>query len=53
MRQVIQSVTRPIGLPGYQARYIPVATKDGKFMNARYDYVLKMSKDELPPVPSI
>ncbi len=34
--QVIQSVTGPIGLPGYQARYIPVATKDGKFMNARY-----------------
>ncbi len=47
--QVIQSVTGPIGLPGYQARYIPAATKNGKPMNAQHDYVLKMSKDELPP----
>ncbi len=47
--QVIQSVTGPIGLPAYQARYLPVATKEGKPLNAQYDYVLKMSKDELPP----
>ena len=47
--QVIQSVTGPIGLPAYQARYLPVTAKDGKPMNAQYDYVLKMSKDELPP----
>ncbi len=47
--QVAQSVTGPIGLPAYQARYLPVATKDGKLMNAQHDYVLKMSKDELPP----
>jgi hypothetical protein len=47
--QVIQSVAGPIGLPAYQARYIPVATKDGKPMNAQHDYVLRMSKDELPP----
>jgi len=47
--QVVQSVTGPIGLPAYQARYLPVATKDGKPMNAQHDYVLKMSKDELPP----
>ena len=47
--QVIQSVAGPIGLPAYQARYIPVATKDGKPMNSQHDYVLKMSKDELPP----
>ncbi len=47
--QVIQSATGPIGLPAYQARYIPAATKDGKHMNARHDYVLKMSKNELPP----
>jgi hypothetical protein len=47
--QVIQSVAGPIGLPAYQARYIPVSTKDGKPMNAQHDYVLKMSKDELPP----
>jgi hypothetical protein len=47
--QVIQSVVGPIGLPAFQARYIPVATKDGKPMNAQNDYVLKMSKDDLPP----
>jgi hypothetical protein len=47
--QVIQSATGPIGLPAYQARYIPAATEDGKPMNAQHDYVLKMRKDELPP----
>lgn len=47
--QVIQSVVGPIGLPGYQARYIAATTKDGKPMNAMHDYVLRMSKDELPP----
>lgn len=47
--QVVQSVTGPIGLPAYQARYLPVTTRDGKPMNAQYDYVLKMSRDELPP----
>ncbi len=47
--QVTLSVIGPIGLPGYQARYIPAATKDGKPMNAQHDYVLEMSKDELPP----
>ena len=47
--QVKQSVAGPIGLPAYQAIYLPVATKDGKPLNARNDYVLKMSKNELPP----
>lgn len=47
--QLVQSVTGPIGLPAYQARYILVAPKDGKPMNAQYDYVVKMNKDELPP----
>jgi hypothetical protein len=47
--QVIQSIGGPIGLPAYQARYLPVTTKDGKPMNAQYDYVLKMSKEDLPP----
>jgi hypothetical protein len=47
--QVTQSVIGPIGLPAYQARYIPVAAKDGKPMNAQHDYVIQMSKDELPP----
>jgi hypothetical protein len=47
--QVVQSVTGPIGLPAYQAVYIPAATTDGKEMVAQHDYVLRMSKDELPP----
>ena len=47
--QVIQSVVGPIGLPAYQARYIPVETKDGKPMNAQHDYIIQMSKDEIPP----
>ncbi len=47
--QVIQSAVGPIGLPAYQARYIPASTKDGKPMNAQHDYVVKMSRDELPP----
>jgi hypothetical protein len=47
--QIFQSVVGPVGQPGYQARYIPVATKDGKPMDAMHDYVLRMSKDELPP----
>jgi len=47
--QVMQSIGGPIGLPAYQARYQPVAAKDGKPLNASHDYVLKMSKDELPP----
>jgi hypothetical protein len=46
---VIQSVVGPIGLPSYQAIYVPVATRDGQAMNARNDYVLRMSKHELPP----
>jgi len=47
--EVIQSVAGPIGVPAYVARYLPVATTDGKPMNAQHDYVLKMSKDQLPP----
>jgi len=47
--EVMQSVAGPIGVPAYVARYLPAATKDGKPMNAQHDYVLKMSKDQLPP----
>jgi hypothetical protein len=47
--QVTQSVLGPIGLPVHQAIYIPPGTSDGKPMNAQHDYVLRMSKDELPP----
>jgi hypothetical protein len=47
--EVIQSVVGPIGQPGYAARYIPVATTDGKPMDDLHEYVLRMTKDELPP----
>jgi len=46
---VLQSVTGPIGLPAAEAMYVPVVTKDGQPMNAQHDYVVRMSKDELPP----
>ena len=47
--QVLQSVTGPIGLPAAEAMYVPVVTKDGKAMNASKDYVIRMSKEGLPP----
>ena len=46
---LIQSVIGPIGLPATEALYLPVTTADGKPMNAQHDYVIRMSKDELPP----
>jgi len=46
---VMQSVIGPIGQPAAEAVYPPVTTKDGQPMNAQYDYVIRMTKDELPP----
>lgn len=46
---VAVSVIGPIGLPQVEAAYPPVMTTDGKPMNAQYDYVIRMTKDELPP----
>ena len=46
---VIQSATGPIGLPADQAVYPGIHTDDGKPMNAQRDYVIRMSKDEIPP----
>ena len=46
---VKQSVIGPIGLPAVEAVYPPVATADGSPMNAMHDYVIRMSRDELPP----
>ena len=46
---VAQSAVGPIGLPADQAVYPAIATTDGKPMNARHDYVVRMSKDEMPP----
>jgi hypothetical protein len=46
---VLQSAVGPLGQPASQAMYPGVATTDGKPMNAQYDYVIRMTKDELPP----
>ena len=46
---VLQSAIGPIGQPADQAMYPGVGTSDGKPMNAQYDYVIRMTKDELPP----
>jgi len=46
---LLQSIFGPIGLPATEAVYPPVTTKDGQPMNALNDYVIRMSKDELPP----
>ena len=46
---VNQSVMGPIGLPAVEAIYPAVTTTDGGMMNAQYDYVLRMTAEELPP----
>jgi hypothetical protein len=46
---VLQSVVGPVGQPADQAMYPGVATSDGKPMNAQYDYVIRMTKEEMPP----
>ena len=43
------SVVGPIGQPAKEAMYPAITTKDGAPMNAQYDYVIRMTKDELPP----
>ncbi len=45
----VQSGIGPIGQPADQAQYPGVGTSDGKPMNAQHDYVLRMTKDQLPP----
>jgi hypothetical protein len=46
---VLQSAVGPLGQPADQAMYPGVATTDGKPMNAQHDYVIRMTKEELPP----
>jgi hypothetical protein len=46
---VLQSVIGPIGLPATEAVYPPVTTIGGQPINAQNDYVIRMSKDEMPP----
>jgi hypothetical protein len=46
---VVQSAYGPIGLPAHQAVYPGIGTANGEAMNALYDYVIRMTADELPP----
>lgn len=46
---VIQSVVGPVGVPASEAMYPGIATTDGAPMNAEHDYVIRMTKDQLPP----
>ena len=46
---LFQSVFGPIGQPAAEAVYPALTTTDGAPMNAQHDYVIRMSKDEMPP----
>lgn len=46
---VLQSVVGPLGQPDDQAMYPGIGTNDGQPMNAQYDYVIRMTKAEMPP----
>jgi hypothetical protein len=43
------SVIGPIGLPMEEAMYPNITSADGEPLNAMNDYVVKMTKDQLPP----
>jgi hypothetical protein len=46
---VAASVIGPIGLPADEAEYPAITTADGKRLNAMNDYVIRMTKEQLPP----
>jgi len=46
---MLQSAYGPVGLPAHQAVYPGIASADGQPLNAQHDYVIRMSKDEMPP----
>jgi len=46
---VAASVIGPIGLPAAEAKYPAITTTDGRKLNAMHDYVIRMTKDQLPP----
>ena len=46
---LFQSVLGPIGLPAVEAVYPSVTSTDGTQMNAKNDYVIRMTADEMPP----
>ena len=43
------SIIGPIGVPQEEAMYPAIATSDGAPMNALHDYVIRMTKDQMPP----
>jgi hypothetical protein len=43
------SIIGPIGLPMEEAMYPNVTTVNGESLNAKNDYVVKMTKEQLPP----
>jgi hypothetical protein len=46
---LLVSVVGPIGQPSKEAIYPPITTVDGSPMNALHNYVIRITKDELPP----
>ena len=46
---VVVSVVGPIGLPFDQAQYPGIGTADGQPINAKGHYVIRMTKEQLPP----
>ena len=46
---VVQSCVGPIGLPYDQAQYPGIGTADGSPIMAKEHYVIRMTKEELPP----
>jgi hypothetical protein len=47
--EALVSVIGPIGLTLEEATYPTATTVDGKPLNAMYDHVIRMTKEELPP----
>ena len=46
---LLPSVVGPIGLAAKEALYPAIITEDGVPMNAKHDYVIRMTKEGLPP----
>jgi len=46
---LLVSIIGPIGLPREEAIYPQILSADGEPVNAMHDYVVRMSKDDLPP----
>ncbi|UCF77525.1 MAG: DUF1254 domain-containing protein [Betaproteobacteria bacterium] len=46
---LFQSILGPIGMPATEALYPAIATTDGRSMNTKHDYVIRMAKEDLPP----